>query len=144
MTFFTGQRPGWRSLLWTPVSFLNPASGRGRGFQSKLHALQSSTAFSTPYTLCGKQPFCTWGFASLQPESASTNFKVLHEGWGHQWSLRILLHNKLVEGWISISDSARHSPAPLSKLVRTQGPKAKLIVHKLIQPPWFCLFKWDS
>lgn len=64
--------------------------------------------------------------------------------WGHQWSLWILLYYELLrDGFVSLLE-VRHSPAPLSRLVRTPGPQAKLIVHKLIQPPWFCLFKWDS
>lgn len=77
---------------------------------------------------------------SLPPPTS----KFCRGGWGHQWSLWTRLHNNLLKDGISISDSARHSPAPLSKLVRARGPEAKLIVHKLIQPPRFCLFKWDS
>lgn len=117
-----------------------------RRFQSKLLPPQPRAAFFSSPTLLlwGKRPFCTWRFAYLQPSLPPPTSKLCRGGRGHQWSLWTLLHNNLLKDGISTSDSARHSPAPLSKLVRARGPEAKLIVHKLIQPPWFCLFKWDS
>lgn len=46
----------------------------------------------------------------------------------------------VVEGWISVSDSARHSPAPLSKLVRTWGPPRQSLLSTNWSNPPLVLF----
>lgn len=57
--------------------------------------------------------------------------------WGHQWSLWITPHNKLLkDGFLPLTQRdtvRRHFP---SSSERRGAPKAKLIVHKLIQPPF--------
>ena len=119
-----------------------------RRFQAELGSSRPRAAvllfccFSTLFEANGH--FGSWIFPCLQSRLLPPASKRCGGGGGHQWSLWTLLHNNLLKDGISTSDSRRHSPAPLSELVRARGPGAKLIVHKLIQPPWFCLFKWDS
>lgn len=125
--------PGW----WPPGSCLWPL------LDFPVHSRQPSTAFSTSGD--GKRPFCTlkiFSFASLL--SVSTNFKApppyclsFAPRWGHQWSLWITPHNKLLkDGFLPLTQRdtvRRHFP---SSSERRGAPKAKLIVHKLIQPPF--------
>lgn len=124
-----------------PVGFLSPTSGPGGGCSPSFSPLSQKQLFFIALT-----PFVASGLFAHGDLPICRLILLLRTSklWGHQWSPWTLLHNNLLKDGISISDSARHSPAPLSKLVRAQGPEAKLIVHKLIQPPWFCLFKWDS
>lgn len=119
------------------TGLLNPASGPGWGFQSKLHALQSSTVFSTPYTLCGKQPFCTWGFAPLQTESASTNFKVLHEGEATSEACEYCFTTSLLkDGFLSLTqwDTVRRHFRSLSE---HRAPRQSLLSTNWSSPLGF-------
>lgn len=136
--------PGW----WLPGSGLWPP------LEVRVHSRQPSTAFSTPGD--GKRPFCTLKFLFFFASSlsASTNFKAPPSSFFSLFRTKVRppvkpvnnASQQVVEGWISTSDSARHSPAPLSKLVRTQGaPQGKAYCPQFDPTPlWFCLFKWDS
>lgn len=130
------------ALTCEPFGSLNPASGPVAGPSPSPAAHRRSVAFSAPLHPLQQAAILymeIWSFC--RPTFFMTSKSLAR---GHQWSLWILLYCDLLrDGFVSLVE-VRHSPAPLSKLVRVPGPKAKPIVHKLIRPPRFCLFKWKS
>lgn len=140
-----GQRPGLVESAGAPVSSLIPTSGPccafGPGsdahgqellFSLLLHPSWQAAILYTEICL-----FAAW-VCLHRLQSAAEDGEATSEACERCFTTTCWRMG------FSTSDSARRSPAPLSKHVRAQGLEAKLIVHKLIQPPWFCLFKWDS
>lgn len=77
-------------------------------------------------------------FSALPPRLGLTR-------WGHQWSLWIVLHNKLLkDGFLSLTQRdtvRRHFPSSSEH----GGPQGKAYCPQIDPTPlWFCLFKWDS
>lgn len=79
---------GWDlALVYAPFGLLNPASGPALvPIQVPLHTDQALLSLQ-PFTLCSKQPFCTWSFTPFVARFYFLrDFKVFF-AQGHQWSL---------------------------------------------------------
>lgn len=119
-----------------PVSFLNPTSGPGSGFSpSSTPHSQELFFFHCSYTFCGKQPFCSRRFVYLEPESASTNFKVLQRWVRPPVKPVNVASQQLVEGWDFYFWLSETQSGATFEACQSTGPRGKAYCPQIDPTP---------
>lgn len=115
---------GWDvALVCAPFGLLNPASGPGAG-PNPSAASHKPLLSLHPFTLCSKQPFCTWSFAPFVARFyfSSWLLSFLHKATSEALNITSI---RVVEGWICISGWSETHSGTTFKVSQSGGPQGK-------------------